>query len=99
MYPQKNPIPPCHQLKTKHHITRVSAKNAISSNFLNIDLDNATLCGVDKLKGPTINLEHYSAIELTGKLNDVFTCHQHLKATGLIPYDKHPIIHFDICYE
>jgi hypothetical protein len=86
-------------LKMKRHITNISAKNAISSNLLTIDLDNAPLCGVDKLKGPTINLEHYSATELKNKLNDVLVCHEHLKVMGLIPYDKSPIIHFDICYE
>ena len=57
-------------LKMKRHITNISAKNAISSNLLTIDLDNAPLCGVDILKGPTINLEHYSAVELTNFLRD-----------------------------
>ncbi len=111
MHPQKNCagpwLQPAHsrhfehdtQLKMKRHITNISAKNAISSNLLNIDLDNAPLCGVDRLKGPTINLEHYSTTELTNKLNDVLSCHEHLKATGLIPYDKQPIIHLNICYD
>lgn len=100
MYPKKNHTSSsCHQLKTKHHVTRVSTKNAISSNLLTIDLNQAFLCGVDILKGPTINLENYSTAELVNKLNDTLACHEHLKTMGLIPHDKQPIIHFDICYE
>jgi hypothetical protein len=86
-------------LNMKRHITHISTKNAISSNLLIIDLEDAPLCGVDQLKGPTINLELYSATELSNKLNDVLICHEHLKATGLIPYDKQPIIHLNVCYE
>lgn len=88
----------CAPVDVQRHVIHVSTQNAISSNLLTIDLVQAPLCGVDILKGPTINLERYSITELTSKLNDVLTCHEHLKATGLIPYDKQPIIHFDICY-
>lgn len=87
------------QLKMKRCITHISTKNAISSNLLTIDLEHASLCGVDKLKGPTINLEFYSVAELTNKLNDMLMCHEHLKAIGLIPHDRQPILRLDICYE
>lgn len=85
-------------LKMKFPLTHVSAKNAISSNLLTVDLDNALLCGVDQLKGPSINLECFSTTELIHKLNDVLAGHQHLKDAGLIAHDKQPIIHLNICY-
>lgn len=105
MYSQRNDFLPHQQprhetrLKMRRHVTQISIKNAISSNLLAIDLEEAPLCGVDQLKGPTINLEHYSTTELINKLKDVLTCHEHLKATGLVPYEKLPIVHLDICYE
>ena len=85
-------------LKMKYPVTSISAKNAISSNLLNVDLDHAPLCGVDELKGPSINLECYSTTELIRKLNEVLAGHEHLKNAGLIPHNKKPIIHLDICY-
>jgi|GEM_PF-6240330 len=81
------------------YVTRVSTKNAMSSNLLDIDLDNAELCGVDRLKGATINLESYSVEEMVKKLDDILVCHQHLKKTGLVTCDKKPVVHLDICYE
>jgi hypothetical protein len=85
-------------LKMKYPLTHVFAKNAISSNLLTVDLDHAPLCGVDELKGPTINLECFSTTELIHKLNDVLAGHAHLKEAGLISRDKQPIIHLNICY-
>ena len=85
--------------KEKEYVTYVSTKNAISSNLVSVDLENAVLSGVDQLKGPSINLEACSVEELTKKLNDVLMCHNHLKRTGLISHDKKPIFCLDICYE
>lgn len=85
-------------VKNDCHPTHISAKNAISSNLLTIDLEHAPLCGVDKLKGATINLECFSTTELIHKLNDVLAGHAHLKDAGLIPHNKQPVIHLDICY-
>ena len=49
----------------------ISAKQAISSNLLLIDLDNAPLCGIDELIGPSINLENYSQADVINLLNDI----------------------------
>lgn len=76
----------------------ITADRVMSSNLCDIHLRNAPLAGVDKIKGPTVNLSCYTMKELYQKIQDILSCHEHLKEKGLIGCNVDPVLHLDIYY-